>query len=94
MRSAIDRRDVANKALAAAKQAIKISPTSWLHWNLLGVICMTNEIKNYALSQHCYVMAIDMESQNAIAWTNLGTLYLHLGKLLSLKIVGNHSNRN
>ncbi|XP_046745121.1 tetratricopeptide repeat protein 37 isoform X2 [Diprion similis] len=77
--SASDRHDVANKAAAAAKQAIKLSPSSWMHWNLLGVICMTPEIKNYALSQHCYVMAIDMESQNAVAWSNLGTLYLHLG---------------
>ncbi|XP_046597387.1 tetratricopeptide repeat protein 37 isoform X2 [Neodiprion lecontei] len=79
MNSVSDRHDVANKAAAAAKQAIKIAPSSWMHWNLLGVICMTHEIKNYALSQHCYVMAIDMESQNPVAWSNLGTLYLHLG---------------
>ncbi|XP_012257142.2 tetratricopeptide repeat protein 37 isoform X1 [Athalia rosae] len=70
--------EIAEKAEAAAKQAIRLAPSSWRHWNLLGVICMTKEIKNYALSQHCYVMAIDMEPQNAIAWTNLGTLYLHL----------------
>ncbi|XP_046485171.1 superkiller complex protein 3 isoform X1 [Neodiprion pinetum] len=79
MNSVSDRHDVANKAVAAAKQAIKIAPSSWMHWNLLGVICMTHEIKNYALSQHCYVMAIDMELQNPVAWSNLGTLYLHLG---------------
>ncbi|XP_046621256.1 tetratricopeptide repeat protein 37 isoform X3 [Neodiprion virginianus] len=79
MNSVSDRHDVANKAAAAAKQAIKIAPSSWMHWNLLGVICMTHEIKNYALSQHCYVMAIDMELQNPVAWSNLGTLYLHLG---------------
>lgn len=79
--SSIDQKDLINKSLAAAKQAIKRSPKSWLQWNLLGVICMHDEVKNYALSQHCYIMAIDMELNNAVAWTNLGVLYLHLGNI-------------
>lgn len=45
---------------------------------------MTEEIKNYALAQHCCVVAIDREPNNAIVWTNLGTLYLNLGKVLRL----------
>ena len=44
---------------------------------------MTKEIKNYALAQHCFVTAIDEELNNAVAWTNLGSLYLHLGILFS-----------
>lgn len=83
LKSTENRSDVAKKASEAAKRAIKLSPSSWLHWNILGVICMTEEIKNYALSQHCFIMAIDMEPHNAIAWTNLGTLYLHLGIILA-----------
>ncbi|XP_034950354.1 tetratricopeptide repeat protein 37 [Chelonus insularis] len=74
-----DRKVIAQKSFEAAKQAIKLCPTNWSYWNILGVICMTEEIKNYALAQHCWVMAIDRESNNAIVWTNLGTLYLYLG---------------
>ncbi|XP_011301228.1 tetratricopeptide repeat protein 37 [Fopius arisanus] len=77
--SSVDLLSTAKKSLAAAQQAVKLNPSTWVHWNLLGVICMTEEIKNYALAQHCWVMAIDREPNNAIAWTNLGTLYLHLG---------------
>lgn len=71
--------DVTAKCLAAAKQAVKLYPQSWLHWNLLGVICMSQNVRNYALAQHCFIMAIDREPNNAIAWSNIGTLYLHLG---------------
>lgn len=74
-----DKLDVAAKCLAAAKHAVKLHPQSWLHWNVLGVACMSPRIKNYALAQHCFVMAIDRELNNAVAWNNLGTLYLHLG---------------
>lgn len=75
----VNKEEVAAKCLTAAKQAVKLSPQSWLHWNVLGVICMSSYIKNYALAQHCFVMAIDRESNNAVAWSNLGTLYLQLG---------------
>ncbi|XP_058800397.1 tetratricopeptide repeat protein 37 [Phymastichus coffea] len=68
-------KDTLNKSLVAAKQAVKLNPSSPFHWNLLGVICMSNEIKNYALAQHSFAMAIEKESNNAVAWTNLGTLY-------------------
>lgn len=77
--SMINKSDVTAKCLAAAKQAIKLCPQSWLHWNLLGVICQSRDVRNYALAQHCFVMAIDREPNNAIAWSNLGTLYLNLG---------------
>ncbi|EFN89108.1 Tetratricopeptide repeat protein 37 [Harpegnathos saltator] len=77
----VDKSDVATKCLAAAKQAVKLSPQSWLHWNLLGIVCMSQDVKNYALAQHCFVTAIDREPNNSIAWSNLGTLYLHLGDI-------------
>lgn len=80
----VDKDDTAAKCLAAAKHAIRLCPQSWLHWNILGVICMSPYIKNYALAQHCFVMAIDQESNNAIAWSNLATLYLHLGTLKNI----------
>lgn len=74
----IDKRTIAIQSMEAAKQAIRLNPTTWIHWNLLGVISMSSEVKNYSLAQHCWIMAIDCEPNNAIAWTNLGTLYLYL----------------
>ncbi|XP_076648879.1 superkiller complex protein 3 [Halictus rubicundus] len=77
----VDHKILASKCLAVGKHAVKLSPSTWLHWNLLGVICMSPHIKNYALAQHCYVMAIDRELNNPVVWCNLGTLYLHIGDL-------------
>ncbi|XP_076247155.1 superkiller complex protein 3 [Calliopsis andreniformis] len=77
----VDHKPLASKCLAAAKHAIRLSPSMWLHWNLLGVICMLPYVKNYALAQHAYVTAIDKDFNNAVVWTNLGTLYLHIGNL-------------
>ena len=81
--SSVNRVETAKKCLASAKQAVTLNPSNWLHWNILAVVCMTKEIKNYALAQHCFIMAIDREPNNGIAWTNLGTLYLRLGKFFS-----------
>ncbi|OAD55841.1 Tetratricopeptide repeat protein 37 [Eufriesea mexicana] len=74
-------KSVANECLAAAKYAVKLCPSIWMHWNLLGVICMSPFIKNYALAQHSYIMAIDKDFNNSVVWSNLGTLYLHIGYL-------------
>ncbi|KAL6256062.1 hypothetical protein P5V15_013298 [Pogonomyrmex californicus] len=73
--STINKNEIAVKCFAAAKHAVKLCPSSWLHWNLLGIICISPYIKNYALAQHCFVVAIDRESNNAIAWNNLGDIY-------------------
>ncbi|KAI4499739.1 hypothetical protein M0802_004995 [Mischocyttarus mexicanus] len=73
-----NRQEIANEALTAAKYAVKLCPTSWSHWNILGIICMIPEIKNCALAQHCFIMSISREN-NAIVWTNLGILYALLG---------------
>ncbi|XP_015173707.1 PREDICTED: tetratricopeptide repeat protein 37 [Polistes dominula] len=75
-----NRQEIANEALTAAKYAVKLCPTSWSHWNILGIICMIPEVKNYALAQHCFIMSISKEN-NAIVWTNLGILYALLGEI-------------
>ncbi|XP_034193237.1 superkiller complex protein 3 [Osmia lignaria lignaria] len=77
----VDHTKLAGKCLAAAKHAVKLCPSMWLHWNLLGVICMSPYIKNYALAQHAFIMAIDKGLNSAIVCCNLGTLYLHIGNL-------------
>ncbi|XP_011878141.1 PREDICTED: tetratricopeptide repeat protein 37 [Vollenhovia emeryi] len=79
--STANKNDIATKCYAAAKHAVKLCPQSWLNWNILGIVCMSVYVKNYALAQHCFIMAIDRESNNAVAWSNLGTLYLQLGDI-------------
>ena len=73
-------KDVIIRSLAAAKEAVKLDPSSWFYWNSLGVICMSSDIKNYSLAQHSFIVAIEKEANNSISWTNLGSLYLLLGK--------------
>ncbi|XP_033324509.2 superkiller complex protein 3 [Megalopta genalis] len=77
----VNHKTLASKCLAVGKHAVKLCSSTWLHWNLLGVICMSPYIRNYALAQHSYVMAIDKELNNPVVWCNLGTLYLHIGDL-------------
>lgn len=75
-----NKKEIAAKGIAAAKYAVRLNPASWFHWNVLGTFCMSKEVQNYALAQHCFIMAIDREPYNAVVWNNLGTLYLHLGE--------------
>ncbi|CAK9797777.1 Tetratricopeptide repeat protein 37 [Anthophora plagiata] len=89
----VNHESLASKCLAAGKHAVKLSPSMWLHWNLLGVICMSPYVKNYALAQHAFVMAIDKELNNAIVWSNLGTLYLCIGKLYKANEAYSHAQR-
>ena len=37
--------------------------------------------ENYYLAQHCFIKALTLNDTNAIAWTNLGGLYLSLNDL-------------
>lgn len=75
-------------AAEAAKHIIKESPTKWKYWNLLGVVCATNEINDLALAQHCFIKALELDKKLAIVWTNLGVLYLsqgpHVGKMANM----------
>uniref|UniRef100_A0A182VQN4 Tetratricopeptide repeat protein 37 n=1 Tax=Anopheles minimus TaxID=112268 RepID=A0A182VQN4_9DIPT len=65
-----------------AKQSIKLDPSRWQNWNLLGVICATQEINNLALAQHCFVEAVTVDRKTAAAaWSNLGVLYLSHGPI-------------
>lgn len=66
-------------AADAAKYVIKESPSKWKYWNLLGVVCATKEIDNLALSQHCYIKALELDRKLAVVWSNLGVLYLSQG---------------
>ncbi|XP_062562962.1 tetratricopeptide repeat protein 37 isoform X2 [Armigeres subalbatus] len=67
-------------AVDAAKQSIKLEPSRWENWNLLGVICASKEINNLALAQHCFIEAISLDKKTAaLGWSNLGVMYLNQG---------------
>lgn len=71
-----ENKKLAVKSLLCVQKAITINPNSHKYWNTLGIIAASHELKNYSLSQHCFIKSVESESDNAIAWTNLGVLYL------------------
>lgn len=68
-------------ALVAVKKSILLNPRNWQHWNLLGVIASSVELNNLDLAQHAFIKSIQLENNNAVTWTNLGTLYLCLNEI-------------
>uniref|UniRef100_A0A665TFM9 Tetratricopeptide repeat domain 37 n=1 Tax=Echeneis naucrates TaxID=173247 RepID=A0A665TFM9_ECHNA len=58
------------------KKAIMMESGNHSYWNALGVIAMNKGLQNFALAQHCFIKSIQIEPNNVVAWTNLGTLYL------------------
>ncbi|MFT7813636.1 tetratricopeptide repeat protein 37 isoform X1 [Arapaima gigas] len=64
------------KSLQCVKKAVMLDSRNHSYWNALGVVAMTKGIENFALAQHSFIKSINMEANNVVAWTNLGTLYL------------------
>ncbi|PIO29705.1 hypothetical protein AB205_0213400, partial [Aquarana catesbeiana] len=46
------------------------------YWNALGVVCCSKGVNNNVLAQHAFIKSIQCQPNNAVAWTNLGALYL------------------
>ncbi|KAK7473574.1 hypothetical protein BaRGS_00035177 [Batillaria attramentaria] len=65
-----------DKCLYALKKAVSLDPGNHMHWTALGVAATSPYVKNLPLAQHCFIKSIQSETNNAVAWTNLGTLYL------------------
>ncbi|XP_067002861.1 tetratricopeptide repeat protein 37 [Anabrus simplex] len=76
------KKQIRDWALIAAKKSITLSPRNWHHWNILGVVAATNEIRNLKLAQHCFIKSLELVSNNPVSWTNLGTIYLILGEII------------
>lgn len=68
-------------AIESIKHTIKLAPSRWKSWNLLGVICATKQINNLALAQHSFIKALTIDKKSAVSWTNLGCLYLVKGDI-------------
>lgn len=65
-----------HKALDILKQAITLDPQNCKHWDALGIALCSKDCFNPKLAQHCFIKSIQVENNNAVAWTNLGALYL------------------
>ncbi|KAJ8909617.1 hypothetical protein NQ315_004979 [Exocentrus adspersus] len=63
-------------SLAVARHCTSTNPSRWQHWNLLGNVAMRKDPPNYALGQHAFIKAVTADHNTAVAWTNLGILYL------------------
>lgn len=72
-------------AAESAKHTIRKAPQKWKHWNLLGVICTTPQVRNLPLSQHAFIRALKIERKLAVVWSNLGVLYLQQGQVTMAK---------
>lgn len=68
-------------AFAGAKHLVKLSPSRWQNWNLLGIIAVTKEIDDPALTQHSFVKAISIDKKTYTSWSNLGAFYLMRGDI-------------
>ena len=64
-------------AIAALRQAITLEPGKAAFWSILGVELA--RAGNWTQAQHCLVKSLQLET-SAIAWTNLGAVYMALGE--------------
>ncbi|KAL7049781.1 hypothetical protein ACKWTF_003847 [Chironomus riparius] len=64
-----------------AKHLVKLAPTKWQNWNLLGIISATKEINDPAIAQHCFIKAINLDKRTFTSWSNLGVFYLMNGDI-------------
>ncbi|KAK6188238.1 hypothetical protein SNE40_004461 [Patella caerulea] len=71
-----ERKSIIEKSVQFIKKAISLDSANYLHWNALGVFSASKEVNNPELAQHCFIKSINTETNNVVAWTNLGTLYL------------------
>lgn len=75
-------KNLLDKSFCIAKKAVTLAPNKWQHWNTLGFVACNKYLNRLALAQHCFIKAISVGKDNAIAWTNLGVLYVQYGDML------------
>ncbi|KAK5647507.1 hypothetical protein RI129_002399 [Pyrocoelia pectoralis] len=70
-----------SKAADILESCVSLETTYWQFWNLMGVVAFERDKKNYALAQHAFIKAVMADDSSAVAWCNLGVLYLILEEL-------------
>ena len=73
----LDGHNVLTDAIKFAKLALRYLPDSFEFWNTLGICTFDDEPK---LSQHSFIMSIEHNPLNVLAWNNLGHFYLKHGE--------------
>ncbi|XP_064650742.1 tetratricopeptide repeat protein 37-like [Lineus longissimus] len=73
--------ELCHKSTQVLKKAICMDQNRHLYWLALGVVSLSSVINDVPLAQHCFIKSIQVESNNVMAWTNLGVLYLKHGKI-------------
>ncbi|RDB24954.1 Superkiller protein 3 [Hypsizygus marmoreus] len=63
-----------DKVVFCLTQALRKEPNNSQYWLGLGDAHFLGNAKN---AQHAYIKALEIDSKNHIAWTNLGLLYLY-----------------
>lgn len=63
-----------HRAISSVKEAIRIEPDNDNFWNTLANM---HFVKQPKVSQHAYIRALEINSKDAVTWTNLGLLYLY-----------------
>jgi superkiller protein 3 len=75
-----------SKAVECVRNSVNLEKSNHSFWNSLGV-CYVNEASkndinedkrklNNEIAQHCFIKSIQLNDNDAIAWTNLGVFYL------------------
>ncbi|KAJ7755694.1 superkiller protein 3 [Mycena maculata] len=72
--SAESRQLAESKAAECLAEAVREDPGNDLYWVALGD---ANFLSRAKTAQHAYIKALEIDSKNALTWTNLGLLYLH-----------------
>ncbi|KAJ6593707.1 TPR-like protein [Mycena capillaripes] len=68
------RQRMETKAGECLRAAIREDPGNDAYWIALGDASFLSQAKT---AQHAYIKALEIDSKNAVTWTNLGLLYLH-----------------
>lgn len=68
-------------AVNCLKKSVSLDPTSFVYWNALGVTTAYPGIENFSLAQHAFIKSIRVQQDNAMAWANLGVLYMRMDQI-------------
>ncbi|XP_040198266.1 tetratricopeptide repeat protein 37 isoform X2 [Rana temporaria] len=71
-----DSSNLLERSVQCIKKSLMMDSSNHQYWNSLGVVCCSKGVKNNVLAQHAFIKSIQCQPNNAVAWTNLGALYL------------------
>eukprot|EP00118_Oscarella_pearsei_P013030 m.100186 g.100186 ORF g.100186 m.100186 type:complete len:1137 (+) comp37085_c0_seq8:16-3426(+) len=73
------KKEMLQSSLQALMKSVKLDDGMAEYWISLGVVSMDPVLRDFALAQHAFIRSIQLQPINAVAWSNLGVLYLLSG---------------